>query len=48
MGILAVLQLITQVAVESQVATGAIFGLIKGVRDGWSSPGPDENRGWCQ
>lgn len=40
MGLLAILQLITQVATEANVAVPAIFGLIKGVRDNWQESDP--------
>jgi hypothetical protein len=36
MEILAVLQLITQVAFESEVAVSAVGKLVRGVRDSWS------------
>lgn len=41
MGLLAVLQLITSIATEANVAVPAVFGLIKGVRDNWTDDDPN-------
>lgn len=42
-GAIGAIQLVTQIAMESNVAVGVIFTLIKAVRDNWPRKVVDEN-----